>query len=477
MTYNNLYTDGPAGSTKYLTGDVVILGDVDLESSGGTAAFFDVRNDGTTDDYNIEIEGNWISEITFLARTGTVTFDGTSAQTVNTLGGETFNDLTINKVGTTTKADSTLTMGSNVSTNGTLTMTSGFVDLTNFDLNVNSGSSIAGGDERAYFIVDEVGVLRHAVTSTGTLNFPIGDEDDYAPFTFTLNSGTLSSSNVTINMRDAIHTNIAESDYISRYWSFENEGIVDPNYTVSYTYTDDDVVGTESDLLARKFSTSDDVRGGSVNTATNVITSGTLAHFCDHTAESGPETLPVTLVSFTGQLTEKGVVLEWKTASELDNDYFEVQHSLDGVEFEVIGEVDGNGTTNEELEYTFTHKTPRPGVNYYRLRQVDFDGASENHMIIRIVNNSFKVGMQATVYPNPATNDDLNVKILSGDDHTPIIMKVVDILGKEYYLNEIEGSLSVDQKIESKEKMLPGMYFIIIKQGDNIINEKILIRD
>lgn len=476
MTYNNLYTDGPAGSTKYLTGDIVVTGNVDFESSGGTAAFFDVRNSGTTDDYNIEIEGDWISEITFIPRTGTVTFDGTAPQTINTLGGETFNDLTINKAGAATMADGTVTMGSNVSTDGTLTMTSGFVDLTSFDLNVNSGSSISGGDANAYFIVDEVGVLRHAVTATGTIDFPIGDEDDYAPFSFILNSGTLSSSNVTINMRDAIHTNITESDYISRYWSLENEGIGSPNYNVSYTYTDGDVVGNEANLKARKFSSAGDAIGGTVNTSTNVVTSDVYTTFSDNTSESDPDILPVTLTSFVGTVTERGVVLDWSTATELNNDYFEVQHSLNGTDFSVIGQVDGNGTTNEELYYTFTHRNPRPGINYYRLKQVDFDGAFEIHPIIRIVNDSFSVGMEATIYPNPATGDNLNIRLSTGDDHTMIYIKIIDITGKEYYRKGFEGGLVLDEKIDPSVKMLPGMYFMIIEQGDNILKEKVIIQ-
>ncbi|MDW3196606.1 MAG: DUF2341 domain-containing protein [Cytophagales bacterium] len=474
MTYNNLFTNGPAGSTKYLTGDIVVTGNVDFESSGGTAAFFDVRNIGTTDDYNIEIEGNWISEITFLPRTGTVTFDGTSTQTINTLGGETFNNLTINKVGATTRTDSTLTMGSNVTTDGTLTLTSGFVDLTSFDFNVNSSSSITGGDERAYFIVDEVGVLRHAVTSTGTLNFPIGDEDDYAPFTFTLNSGTLSNSNVTINMRDAIHTNITESIFISRYWSLENEGIVNPNYNVTYTYTDDDVVGTESRLRARKFSTSGNEIGGSVNAGTNIVTSDTYTTFSDNTAESVEIPLPVTLLSFDGVAEDKIVILNWETAAELNNDRFEIEWSEDGSSFIYIGEVAGNGTTDFRNAYRFIDDQPLPGINYYRFRQVDYDGQFEYSPIIAVIVQEFFEEVTFKVYPNPVTEGKFNINLDGFRVGEEVVLSVMNMSGQKVFNQRIEAS-DEDQEIYLPQDTPRGIYTIIYQFRNQLKSDKLLI--
>ena len=135
--------------------------------------------------------------------------------------------------------------------------------------------------------------------------------------------------------------------------------------------------------------------------------------------------LPVELLAFTGQAIEHQVLLEWQTATEINNSHFDVEWSTDGINFapnassgswKKIGEVAGAGTTTESQFYEFIHKNPVNGNNYYRLRQVDlpagqaglpigqaFNGGFEYTNIIQIiieVSNSQAV----KVYPNPASN-------------------------------------------------------------------------
>lgn len=87
--------------------------------------------------------------------------------------------------------------------------------------------------------------------------------------------------------------------------------------------------------------------------------------------------LPVELISFYTQ----GDNIHWTTASEINNSHFEVQYSIDGITWEVVGLVTGNGTTNSLTDYIFYHTTNQS--SYYRLKQVDYDGASEYSDIIR----------------------------------------------------------------------------------------------
>ncbi|WP_462248297.1 DUF2341 domain-containing protein [Ekhidna sp.] len=477
MIYNNLYTDGPAGSTKYLTGNITVQGDINLQSSGGAGAIFDSRDLGTTDDYNIELEGDWLSEITFLPRTGTVTFDGFFGQTINTSGGETFNNLTINKVGMLTMADSTITLSSGIATNGVLTLTSGFINTTAFDITINNGSSIVGGDERAYFIVDGVGVLRHAITALSTAyEFPIGDSDEYAPFTFTLNSGTLSSSSVTINMRDAKHTDIVESSFITRYWTLENENITGTlDYDVSYIYEDADIVGTESALLARKFSSAGDDLGGSVTIGTNTISNTGYDSFSDFTAESAAVPLPVSLLYFTGEPDQDGVLLQWETATETNNSHFEVLRSLDGETFTTVGIINGNGNSSTPIKYSLMDTRAAYGLNYYQLKQFDFDNTEHTYATI-LVDNNDGVSMSAYVYPNPAREDNFNIRILSVDRHTPITIKVIDLRGNIYFSKVIEDGSNFDSKILPEQNMVEGIYFMIVEQGNQTHKSKVIIK-
>ena len=127
--------------------------------------------------------------------------------------------------------------------------------------------------------------------------------------------------------------------------------------------------------------------------------------------------LPVELVAFQGRAVNENVLLEWETASEENNDLFEIEHSRDGVQFEIIGSVIGAGTTGRIQTYEFWHNQPQLGSNYYRLKQVDFDGAFE-HSEIRVVNFE-PAGVNVTVYPNPATNN-INVGILDNTSENSI---------------------------------------------------------
>ncbi|MBK0404882.1 T9SS type A sorting domain-containing protein [Adhaeribacter sp. BT258] len=120
--------------------------------------------------------------------------------------------------------------------------------------------------------------------------------------------------------------------------------------------------------------------------------------------KTAPAPLPVTLTSFTGKLVNKQTELHWATASEKNNDKFLVERSLDGRKFETIGTVKGNGTTNAAQHYTFTDARPAQGTNYYRLKQTDFDGATEYSKIVA-VKNTTAVQTELVVYPVPATSE------------------------------------------------------------------------
>ncbi|MFN8334482.1 MAG: hypothetical protein U0U09_05090 [Cyclobacteriaceae bacterium] len=112
--------------------------------------------------------------------------------------------------------------------------------------------------------------------------------------------------------------------------------------------------------------------------------------------------LPVELVSFTG-VEESGVVqLIWKTASELNNDFFIVEKSFDGREFNPLVKVSGAGTTKEEHTYTAVDNYPYSGYSYYRLLQQDFDGTKTYSGIIAVKVQA--VETQTRLFPNPVIN-------------------------------------------------------------------------
>ena len=97
------------------------------------------------------------------------------------------------------------------------------------------------------------------------------------------------------------------------------------------------------------------------------------------------EPLPVSLLYFTAEIiTNEHVKLRWETVSELNNDRFEIERSSDGIVFNIIGIVDGNGNTNESINYSFDDRFPLYGINYYRFRQVDYDGHWEYSNMVAV---------------------------------------------------------------------------------------------
>ena len=97
--------------------------------------------------------------------------------------------------------------------------------------------------------------------------------------------------------------------------------------------------------------------------------------------------LPIELISFDGTKKQNYNLLEWVTASENNNDYFRLERSEDGIIWTNIGNIDGSGNSNTKMSYSFTDFTFPRKINYYRLSQVDYNGASETFDLISIDNS------------------------------------------------------------------------------------------
>ncbi len=112
--------------------------------------------------------------------------------------------------------------------------------------------------------------------------------------------------------------------------------------------------------------------------------------------------LPIELLSFTATAKEEEVVLNWRTQTEINNDYMAVERSEDGVDFYEIGRVLGAGNTQVPQEYSFRDQAPIWGTNYYRLKQVDFDGTPTYYRIISVEYDAHLISWQ--VSPTLATD-------------------------------------------------------------------------
>ncbi|RFC55851.1 T9SS type A sorting domain-containing protein [Brumimicrobium aurantiacum] len=115
---------------------------------------------------------------------------------------------------------------------------------------------------------------------------------------------------------------------------------------------------------------------------------------------TGNSTLPIELISFDANTVNQQVDLNWSTASELNNDYFTIERSNDGMNWETVQTIEGAGNSSRVLNYTWTDYSPYGGISYYRLTQTDFDGAFETFDVLSVVNNEL-TKLQAS--PNPTS--------------------------------------------------------------------------
>lgn len=109
---------------------------------------------------------------------------------------------------------------------------------------------------------------------------------------------------------------------------------------------------------------------------------------------------PVELLDFTVTKANKASLITWTTASETNNEGFDIERSTDGLSWEVIGFEKGHGNVSREIHYKWTDNNPKPGTNYYRLNQRDFDGGSSRTETRKV---RFSALNKSEVHPNPTT--------------------------------------------------------------------------
>lgn len=146
---------------------------------------------------------------------------------------------------------------------------------------------------------------------------------------------------------------------------------------------------------------------------------------CDIVAAAAP----VELTAFQARIEPEGVQLTWATASELNNAGFEVQKSMDLSTWEVLTFMEGNGTTDQARQYEFLDPTALTGTAYYRLKQIDWDGAFVHSHVVEVQADA---GSPSTLhlYPNPANAEVHFVvpQMFAQEDYT---VEVYDLMGRK----------------------------------------------
>lgn len=189
-----------------------------------------------------------------------------------------------------------------------------------------------------------------------------------------------------------------------------------------------------------------------------------LDKFC---LESGiaPAVLPVELTRFDGEAQTSKNLLSWTTASEINNDYFFIQRSYDGINFESIGKIKGAGNSSMTIEYQFNDYNPLKTA-YYRIKQVDFDGSSSFSRIIVLNRNVTEID----IYPNPI-NMGSTLSVVA-DSYLSTI-QLYSELGQ--LVDQFQINLG-DKRFEIPLTYPTGIYILKVATNQKSITKKLVIK-
>lgn len=174
--------------------------------------------------------------------------------------------------------------------------------------------------------------------------------------------------------------------------------------------------------------------------------------------------LPVELVSFTGKaIMDSYNLLEWATASETNNEGFFVERrTVDGSGWTEIGFIEGHGSTLEAQSYFFTDGVPLPGTNYYRLRQVDFDGSTQLSHIVTIERQGDAFSL-VNVFPVPASKE-VTLQVNSPDE-MELTVTVTDFFDRVISIRKTISQRGINNLSVDLGNIAPGVYFVQVGNG------------
>lgn len=182
----------------------------------------------------------------------------------------------------------------------------------------------------------------------------------------------------------------------------------------------------------------------------------------------GIAALPIELLSFSAEVTnDDNVLLQWATASEINNDYFTIERTKDGIAFEEVLRKKGAGNSTVTKEYSAMDNNPWSGTSYYRLKQTDFDGAFTYSEIVPVNVNPGELAVQ--IFPNPSDGKFL-VNVESGSIGADAGIKIYNTLGEILFQSPVKERKTM---IDVSRIIREGIYFILINTGKETVVRKI----
>ena len=385
---------------------------------------------------NIFVGGNWLNynSVGFSEKTTTVWINGGGLQTITCPGGEVFNILRYQKAGNHLQFNNAVDVITRL-----IYIAPGYVDLNSNALTIrNSATTGISGQDSSHYIVSEKTdnsskIIWRINSAAGTYTFPFGippggaanyipvvlAKSDLLPIgdvTFSTYGTALpdnlpwpTTPTLVSNLKAYIpQHNVPDNRHwtVDRFWEASATTPITVD-SVKFSYRaierpDSDTIATN--LGAQFWNTTYwyNVPSGT-GVAYNVNVPSFFVFNTAWTLTSYTSPLPIKLLYFDAKPEEDRVKLSWSTATEINNDFFTLEKSLDGNEFFPIGNVPGSGNSTTTLQYYFDDLKPFFGISYYRLKQTDFDGAFSYSDIIPV--NYKKAAGQYSIFPNPANDN------------------------------------------------------------------------
>ena len=434
----------------------------------------------------LSLAGDFDNDATFTHNNGNVTFNGTTDQNLGTSAGtQTFYDLTINNTGADGSDD--ITLADPVIVANSLTLTDGhlYTDATNV-ITFNDGATTSSGTDGSHIVgqVSKIGDDAFVFpTGNGTYFARIGiSAPDNAADQFTAKYTGSAYSDLTI----IGFNNVSNVEY----WDLDEDNDAGAGTSINITLYWED--GTRSgiddnssgDLIVAHFTGADWVDAGqsAISSSTpGSVTSNAVSSFSPFTFGSGGAAnnpLPVELLSFEANYNGTAVDLTWSTATEINNNYFTICRSTDGINYIEIANIPSkalNGNSTSTLNYRFEDTDVTTGTYYYRLKQTDFDGSLTYSQVEDITIHGSDE-FEFNISPNPSGGATI-AALINANKGDEVELTIYDMLGQfifDFDIN-VEHDDAELYPITFPEQLAPGTYIIRAECGDKNISRRMVI--
>jgi hypothetical protein len=463
------------GSNITVKGNITIMSNTTL----------DVSNNTGTNSYNISNTGNWINNGSFTQRASTVTFSGSSAQSISGNSTTSFYGLTMNNSSSTG-----VTLASPAIITNSLILTDGIIYASNPNyLTLNAGSTSTSGSAASF--VD--GPMKK-VGSTDFV-FPVGNGSNWRRIkisslssseTFTAQYVNSAYSNTT-----TFKTETSPLLWVSdiEYWSLTRVGSIDAVVELYWENANESELPNCMNLRIAHWDNVNsywekaNIDAISTTGSCSGVASGTIYTTAD-VIEFSPFTygsisisaLPITLTTFEAELNNRQVELNWEVESEKNNDFYTIEKTIDGKQFEIVEKIPSKSKSNIISNYFVVDSNPYFGLSYYRLSQTDFNGNTTVFPMQSItINNSIE--QSENIYPNPIEKNTNLTCPINGQNGDLIKITISDPLGKIQFNQLFQLSYKNEPiSLSISDEITTGIYYVTILNGQLSKTEKLIIK-